>query len=172
MKKFLLPLLALFMLASCGVTESGNPCPGGMCGGTAAGPTAAEANAYTNSSFGVSIAYPEGWTYVVNAAGDSVRFTSGGTPATTALFSFQRIDPAPASLADYLTQQYPTRSFTECNTSSLTGLCFDDPATGSNGGNAIEFFFLNADVLVRVEAELFAASQAEFYELLDGLSFQ
>ncbi len=171
MKRLFIILFSMLWLAGCGVTETGNPCPGGECGELAGAPSSAEQNVYENATYGVRITYPSDWSVAENAAGDSATFTSSGAPATSAVVTFTRLDPPPASLPAYLAQQYPSQQFNVCNTTSLSGFCFNDPGAGPSGGDAADFFFLNIDVLVHVQAEIFTSGEAQFYELLNGLSF-
>ncbi|MFA4875741.1 MAG: hypothetical protein WC956_06515 [bacterium] len=170
--RFLITLLVLFLVAGCGVTETGNPCPGGDCGGVTSAPTLEDQSIYENTQFGIRIPYSDQWTADEAADGNSVTFTHSGTPATTALFEFERIDPAPQSLLLYLQEKYPDRAFHVFSTYTSQGYCYDDTSPGPNNGDAAEYFFLNVDVLVHVSAEVFTMSQTDFVQLLKGMTFE
>lgn len=169
MRRLVAALALLLSLAACGVTESGNPCPGGDC--TAGTPAFESGGVYENPTFGVRIAYPGGWSATEGADGTTVLLSSPDDPPTSALFSFERLDPVPSSLLDYLEGLYPDRQFHEFSTATLTGLCFNDPAPGPNGGDAAEHFFLGGDVLVHVVDEIFLDGQEAFLQVLNGVSF-
>lgn len=163
----LLPLA----MAACAVTETGNPCPGPGCPGSPAepdSPDAAGVDAYTNDTYGVTIAYPSGWTVEESDGGDEVTFMApdGFTSATV---SFSILDPEPASLAVYLAQQYPTRTFTAYSTDAFDGFLYDNPTVGTNGGDLVEYFFLMDDVLIHVTAEVFLEDEDGLESLIDGI---
>ncbi len=175
MKKFInisvviLIFCAAFLIAGCaGVTETGNPQPAGS-----SSPYFTEdANAYINSSFGVTIMYPESWEYTEAEDGASVTFVSTENDADKADITFSRLDPIPESLFAYLSDAYPDRSFTRYLTTKFSGYSYDDPNVGENGGDLREYFFLSGDVLIQVAAELTDWGKAEVGALLDGISVE
>lgn len=166
-----IPMLLLLLVADgCGVTESGNPCPGGDCPATA-GPDSESQQYYENYLYGVRIAYPEGWTLVSETA-ESATFESGGAaPRSTATVNFERHLPAPASLLALLQERYPERTFLNFSTPTLVGYYYDDPAGGSDGSDLHEYYFLDGEVLLIVEAEIVEETRQEVMELLDGIVF-
>ncbi len=163
-------MLALLLTAGCGVTESGNPCPGGDCPATA-GPDSESEQFYENYLYGVRIAYPESWTLVSEDA-ESVDFESGGAaPKSTVTVRFERHSPPPASLLAFLQARYPERTFLNFSTPTLLGYYYDDPADGPNGGDVHEYYFLDGEVLVIVGAEIIEATRPEVMALIDGIVF-
>lgn len=165
-------ILTLFA-AACGVTETGNPCPGPGCpiGGQPAEPDSpemADADIYMNTTYGVTVSYPVGWSVEESAGGDEATFT-GGQLGSNATMTFSILDPEPVSLAVYLAQEYPTRTFWPYSTEVLAGFVYDDLAIGPNGGDLMEYFFLMDDVLIHVTAEIFAEDESAFESLLDGI---
>lgn len=165
-----LPLLAaLIFAASCSnVTETGNPCPSESC--PLVSPSVNIAG-YTNETYGVTVLPPEGWTF--NEDGDnSVVFESQPPEVSTARMTFERLDPKPDSLFAYLSDTYPDYTFKYYSTLNLTGYLYDNPQTGENGGDLREYFFLYGDVLVHVEAEVFASGLIDLGLLFNGDPFQ
>jgi len=162
----IIAIITIF-IASCNVTETPNPCPSGGCAPSEAGPS----NTYENDAFGVTIKYPEGWTYTEASDGASLIFESEGPEVTTAVVSFERLSPKPASLFEYLSDTYPERTFTNYSTMTLVGYTYDDPTAGANGGDLREYFFLNGDLLVHVTAEIFLSGRVDLGSLLNGISF-
>jgi len=159
---FIAAVALALSLAACGVTESGNPIPGPEV------PEADGADIYINDTFGVTVVYPDGWS--VEEGGDgSVATFSGGELGSSATIEFSILDPEPLSLAAYLAEEYPGRVFEAYSTDVFAGFVYDDPATGPDGGDLMEYFFLMDDVLIHVVAEIFAEDEAAFEELLDGI---
>lgn len=183
-------LLAMFSITACsGVTETGNPLP--VPGATPN--LSAGTEMYENDEYGVSIAYPQEWNYeetqedAVGEPGDpadpdapqlaaadsfSVFFESPADQATAALVSFKHLYVIPQSLYAYLADAYPDREFIHYSTMALSGYLYDDPQTGEDGGDLQEYYFLNGDVLVHVEAEVFQADRVKFATLLNGITFK
>jgi hypothetical protein len=85
--------------------------------------------------------------------------------------SFEILDPRPLSLFVYLFEKYPERTFTVYLTQTLVGYLYDDSLPGPDGGDLREYFFLNEDVLLHVDAEIFSSTEFEFLSLLEGISF-
>ena len=188
LKRIIFPSIILFLflpvLSGCGLTETGNPCPGGDC------PAAAgeEGDVYENDEYGVTVHYPEGWSIeeqadeiqdepepgeepdMLPSMADSVTFTSGDTEVTWATIIISELDPAPASLADYLAQRYPGRTFEPYDTGTLIGFLYDDPVPGEEGGDSLEYFFLEDGILIHVVAEVFPSGEEAFEDLLAGIS--
>lgn len=181
----LIPLLFLLafvaVISACGVTETGNPYPDPQP--PTAGDEPAEASAdnyYSNSTYGVVVEYPDGWSVSAPAGSDAtdlsvlseVVFSDGREEATTADMNFERPASEPSSLFSYLTSTYPGRVFAAYNTATLDGYVYDDPSSGTNGGDQREYFFLGGDVLVHVVAEIFDEGADELDELLEGITIQ
>lgn len=167
---WILMLAALLFGPGCGVTESGNPCPGGDCPATA-GPDSESEQYYENYLYGVRIAYPESWA-LLSETSESATFESGGVaPKSTATVRFERHSPAPASLLAYLQALYPERTFLNFSTPTLVGYYYEDPAEGPSGGDLHEYYFLDGEVLVIVEAEIIEATRSEVMALIDGIAF-
>jgi hypothetical protein len=168
------------------VTETGNPTQAGE--GPSFAPDDADRGTYENDALGVTINFPGTWTFVEEfdeAAADGgglndvidqevVEFMSeeheDGT--TTATIFFEILDPRPVSLFSYLFGRFPGRTFEPFATTTLSGFIYDDPAVGPNGGELEEYYFLDVDLFIRIEAEIFPSSRAEFNSLLEGISFQ
>lgn len=168
-RRMLVPLLAVLVgAAACGsVTETGNPCSTGDC--VTSGP-AGEGRIYTSATYGVSVAYPSGWS-VQEVSSDVADFVDARAPATQVRLTFVRLSPAPDSLQAYLAEAYPGRTFTAYQAGSNDGYLYDDPAAGGSGGDVREHFFLGGDVLVQAVAEVFTAGEADLADLLAGISF-
>lgn len=157
------------MLVSCGsVTETGNPCSTGDC--VTGEPVGAQGGLYTNAAYGVSVAYPSGWS-VQEVSSDVADFVDARAPATQVRMTFARPLPVPDSLQAYLTEAYPGRTFTAYQAGSNDGYLYDDPAAGGSGGDVREHFFLGGNVLVQAVAEVFTAGEADLADLLAGISF-
>jgi len=170
---WLIAAAMLIVIASCGgVTETGNPKPTGETGG-AFTPADQGQETYENATYRVRILYPFGWTATEEPDGATVTFSSPAHAdgATTARVTFTLLVPAPASLFAYLADTYPDRTFSIYTTPSLVGYTYNDPAGGPAGGDLREYFFLNANVLVAVAAELEPATTEEFFLLLEGIEF-
>jgi len=170
-------LIALLMLAtciaSCGVTETGNPKPGGESAPFSE-PSSDETQTYINNAFDVMILYPAGWSFEESADETNVDFQSsdeGEEGTTTALITFEILDSTPMSLFAYLFETYPERSFSVYVTTRLVGYTYDNPDPGPNGGDLQEYFFLDNDLLLHVDAEVFPATAEQLRALLDGISF-
>jgi len=156
------------VFSSCGaVTETPNPCPPGGCA-----PTSEMQTVYENDVYGVTISFPDGWTFEESADKSSVTFESPESEVTTALITFTRLDPKPMSLFEYLSETYPDETFSNYSTMTLVGYSFDNPKTGEHGGDLKEYFFLNGDVLVHVEAEIFLSGKIGLGVLLNGIAFK
>jgi hypothetical protein len=149
------------------VTETPNPCPPG---GYA--PTAGELTTYENDVYGVTISFPDGWTFEESADQASVTFKSPESEATTALITLTLLDPKPTSLFEYLSETYPERTFSNYSTMTLVGYAYDNPQVGEHGGDLKEYFFLNGDVLVHVEALIFTSGKVGLGALLNGIAFK
>ncbi len=170
---WLVALAMLIVIASCGgVTETGNPKPTGETGG-AYTPADQGQETYENDTYRVRILYPSGWTATEEPDGATVTFSSPAHAdgATTARVTFSLLVPAPASLFAYLADTYPTRTFNVYTTPSLVGYTYNDPASGPDGGDLREYYFLSGSVLVEVVAEIEPATTEEFFLLLDGIEF-
>ena len=177
MRKIFLTLFVLittlmpFVITSCsGVTETGNPCPGGQC--PASAPNMEGRSVYENNVYGVSVEVPEGWTFDESADSASVDFENSELQVTTAHMIFERLDPKPVSLPEYLGDAYADRTFSNYSTMTLTGYSYDDPAMGPNSGDLKEYFFLHDDLLIHVEAEIFESGRVELGSLLNGIAFE
>lgn len=159
--------LVLALIAACGhVTETGNPCPEGSC--PLATPNVGEAAPYINVTYGVTITPPPDWTY--EEISDSLVVFSSPTPdLSTAKVAFERLDPVPESLFAYLSETYPDLTFSHYSTTQLTGYMYDDPNVGD--GYSREYFFLNNDVLVHVEADVHGLRLVEIGSLLNSIMF-
>lgn len=142
-------LASLVLFSSCGdVTETGNPCPTETCDQ----PLEAERDTYRNTTFGIEIAYPSGWTYTEAADGKSVEFTNS-TLSTTANMSFERLSEIPSSLLAYLEGTYPGYAFSKYETDAISGYSYDTPEEAGATESVVEYFFLGGNVLVHVYAE-------------------
>lgn len=182
----LISMLFLFafvaVISACGVTETGNPYPGPQPPEARDEPAEASKadNYYNNSTYGVVVEYPDGWSVSAPAGSDAtdltvlseVVFFDGRDDATTAGMSFERLSTEPPSLFSYLTITYPGRAFSAYDTTTLDGYVYDDPSPGTNGGDQREYFFLGGDVLVHVAAEIFDEGADELDELLEGITIQ
>lgn len=178
---FAMAIAVPLLVASCaGVTETGNPCPGGDCEGASA-PQGDSDSTYENDTFGVRIDLPAGWTTQdADQAGEpadlqdivTVEFQSeehsDGT--TTASVTLEILDPVPSSLFDFIAEEFPDLTVEPFATSTLSGFVHDDPNPGPNGGDVREYFFLDGDLLIRVEAEIFPSTEDEFLSLLEGIT--
>lgn len=190
-KKIIFSAASIFILVgmvSCsGVTETGNPCGSVECDqnqplnpgsppvaeepdGTP-GAEPASSRYYTNSTYGVRVQYPSGWTKTEGAQGDSVIFSDNTAKPTSATMNFSTLAPEPVSLITYLERQYPTRSFVLVSIKNLTGLMYDDLAPGANGGDTREYFFLKGNILIHVIAEVSSSGVTRFAEFLDGILY-
>jgi hypothetical protein len=167
-----------------GVTETGNP----TAGEPQFAPDDADRGTYENDALGVTINFPGTWTFVEDfdeAAADGgglndvvdqevVEFMSeekeDGT--TTATIFFEILDPAPISLFGYLFGRFPGKTFDPFSTTTLAGFVYDNPSIGPNGGDLEEYYFLDVDLLIRIEAEIFPLTREELNSLLEGISFQ
>ncbi len=172
-----LAALALLMcITSCaGVTETGNPRP------AAAGEPLVQpdgARVYTNEAFRIQILIPSTWTFEEDASESLTDVIiidlisedhDDGTTAVTV--SLEILEPRPLSLFAYLFEEYPERKFTVYLTPTLVGYLYDDPLPGPDGGDLREYFFLNEDVLVHVDGEVFPSTTTEFLSLLEGITF-
>jgi len=169
MKKWMPIVICLVLAAAAAcsnVTETGNPCPSGSC--PQATPNVGEAAPYINETYGVTIAPPADWTYEETT--DSLVVFSSPTPdLSTATVAFERLDPIPESLFAYLSETYPDRTFSHYSTTQLTGYMYDDPNV--EGGYSREYFFLNNDVLVHVEAAVQGLRLVEIGSLLNSITF-
>lgn len=182
-------LVACLFLASCGsVTETGNPCPAEGCAEGAVPSPPTEGSTYQSSTYNVRMSYPSSWTATEPAASDQqggcedcapamggrtpdVTFSSDETPETSVDVYFEAISGAYTTLSAYLQAQYPSYSFSQYDTTTLTGYLYDDPAVGASGGDMRDYFFSNGSVLVTVIAEVFQSGEADMETLLNGISF-
>jgi len=188
----MLILFAWIFLASCsGVTETGNPCPAGVCVPTVSPNLSAGTELYENEEFGISIIYPEEWSFEeIGEEADakpgetgeepqfaieesfSIVFRSPADYATTAFISFERLYVIPPSLYAYLADKYPDRKFIHYSTMTLSGYLYDNPQAGENGGDLQEYFFLKDTVLIHIEAEVFDVDRIRFASLINGIMFK
>jgi hypothetical protein len=169
--KRMIPLWTLMMVlllacSSCGVGEHENP-PDMI-------PTAGgeQQETYTNAAFGVELLYPATWTATEAADQSSVAFVSADTRPTRATFSFERLDPPPASLVEYVAEQHPDWTLITFNTPTLQGYFFDDPVAGPNGGDVREYVFQKGEIFVQVHVEFFEEGKAAFLAVLDSMTIQ
>lgn len=100
-----------------------------------------------------------------------VTFSNGETPATSAEAYFEAISGSYTTLYAYLQALYPSYSFSQYDTTTLTGYLYNNPAAGTNGGDTRDYFFSDGSVLVVVNAEIFASGEADLETLLNGISF-
>jgi len=184
--KKILFFLSIFVmtavLSACGVTETGNPydTPDDPASAPEGGEEmVAEAYTYSNIVYGVAIVYPDGWSAYAPAGSEGdistlaeVIFSNGLDPATTAVVFFTELYEEPGSLVHYLNNNYPNLRVVSYDTETLGGYMYDDPLEGPDGGDLREYFFLEGDVFIRIEAEVFADGEDGIAELLNGISFQ
>jgi len=161
-------LLAALSLTSCaGITETGNPKqPSEFSPSISDG-----ANAYINETFGVTIMYPVNWDYIEQDDDSAVTFQSTSNNIDEARVDFEELPEPPSSLLEYLNDEYPGKTFIPYSTETMTGYLYDDPALGDLGGDVREYFFLDVDLLVHVEAQVTEWGAAELGVLLNGISF-
>ena len=183
----LLVVLTVFTFACQGkVTETGNPYDppqgvgggdGDQGGGDGDPPPAGsapdhEGYTYTNDTFGVSIGFPSTWYYTTSdGVVNSVRFADYVAPYSIADFTFISYS-AGVNLLNYLNEKYPTKTFTNFNTDSLSGYMYDNPVAGESGGDLKEYYFVNGTTLVQIVAEIFSEDAESFGELLNGISIE
>ena len=182
MKKFLSCFLILIFFSGCdeGVTRTGNPQPAptinqpsGLpgqpaCQGDCNSDTAQQS--YVNTTFGVRITLPNNWTAQQQSITNdtlTVEFSGNGIKPTMVV---AKLLAEPTSLGAYLRDKFPTRSFTAVQTLMLQGLLYDDPTSGSNGGDLRVYYFLRGVTFVEITVEIFPNTETLFLQFLDGLS--
>ena len=176
-------VLAMALLAaSCsGVTETGNPCPMGVCppvqgddGGGADSPSMESQPLYSAADYALSIAAVTGWSLAEADAGQgsgASAWLSYGTPATSwALVKAERLAAPPVSLLNYLQETYPTRDFTAVSATHVDGLLYDSQTAWGSDGDYRLYYFLNGSVLVTIEAYIAAGELSAMTALLNAVT--
>lgn len=178
-------LISLFLTASCGVTETGNPCPFGDCPTSNHGELNNETGVYQNDTYRVQVNYGSGWSgeesqtatatepgsAPVSDSTSGVIFSHVSLETTSVGMSFADKPSSATSLLDYIESLHPTWTFVEYNTANLNGYEYDDPSANSDGADLRYYFFGNNDVVIIIVAHVFPSGETALVELLNAISF-
>lgn len=101
----------------------------------------------------------------------STVFTDGQTIVT---LYYVTLETEPESLEAYLSDLFPTRTFVNFVNPHLSGLTYDDPSAGDNGGDRQEYYFLRQTTLLYVVADISTANQGLelFTAFIQSLRFE
>jgi hypothetical protein len=174
-------LLVLTQLgASCQGTETGNP---------------GAPKVYMNEEFGVEAQFNPGWNFVEDEVPASDGVPTEGDPAaapgegidtsgapfteftdgiTTVTLFFVTLAEEPASLEDYLTSVFPSRTFEVFSNGQISGFRYDNPEPGETGGDRQEYYFLQGTTLLFVVTDLFETNNGikKFETIIESLHFE
>lgn len=166
-------LLGVIPLAACNITESGNPWPVPQPDTSPLYGTESDEAAYVDTTYGVRILNPTGWSYQVpnTNLGSIVRFYDNRDPQTNVFVYITEFPDVYVSLGAYLNAHFPDTSMLPYDTGTLDGFYYDEDSLGPYGGDLQYYFFAEQDILIEVEAEIFPAGAPEFEEFLTGISF-
>jgi len=190
-------ILVLAGFSSCkfGVTETGNPCPGGDCiSQPVAGPggddpqgdrpeetpvvdqeglcddAVADLLTYANEETGVKVRYPSCWTLEeeekpLGVAG--VVLEDNRQPRSTAAVSVSVLESIEPLIA--IAQENDDCAPVEYKTPTLSGYLCDKAETGAAGGDLRMYYFMRGRCLVVLDFELFEKGLVGAERILQGL---